>query len=664
MSFSQEIKDFIAAAQAGQKILGASDDAEYKRARTAYLKATTDEKTDPTNKALDQQIKRARANYYNRSGSALDENRKMRRAIMGEQLESWKRRNRLDAEEEAAKKGESQNLIDGAAGAAGKRSALPMSYDVGMDDTGEQDAQFAAVGGLIEKKPAKRLAYADGGAVEKDTRSESTSHERARRELRRTPPVTIMEDLIGRYDKAKGSDNATRDAIRERAIDEMRAAGDTGKGYAAGGVVEGGQDATPAQEDLEPEDYVPDEEDVDTGDDEGTEDAGTGDQSEARGFSMLAANDAVRDGLLYGVKSVQGSETKSAIPEGTTDLSAQSRRSRYASVARGAGAASPSEIAAIKKAIDPEGKMPEGERNMAALGGIYQYYMNKGDPEKAQKAAFHMLQYYRQASQRYGAIAHAAAEAGDMDGATKAALNAYANIPDGRDLRVVKNSDGTLGYRMVDGLDGSTVAEGVIKSPQEIGALAMKAATDGFDQFITEAAGQRYTAPKDGKGKKGAGATSGKMTDRIKAGEEVGGAYDQAPDAYKFGESADAGKDIASNIFRTNDISQKDALSVTAKMVDPNEKVMVRKMEDGSGVVRLSDGREVMVPKNAFLQAVAIRGKALANKKATADTSERDKKLAEQDAAASKKFYDQFKDGHQFKTRESTRKFFTPTGMQ
>jgi hypothetical protein len=281
-----------------------------------------------------------------------------------------------------------------------------------------------------------------------------------------------------------------------------------------------------------------------------------------------------------------------------------------------------------------------------------------------------MLQYYRQASQRYAAIAHAAASAGDMDGATKAALNAYANIPDGRDLKVSKNPDGTIAYRLEDGLDGqqASVIEGTIKSPQEIGALAMKAATDGFDQFITEAAGQRYTASKDGKGKKGAGATSGKMSDRIKAGEEVGGVYDQAPDTYKFGESADAGKDIASNIFRTNDISQKDALSATAKMVDPNEKVMVRKMEDGSGLVRLSDGREIMVPKNAFLQAIAIRGKALANKKTSDDAAaakaERDKKLAEQDAAASKKFYDQFKDGHQFKTRESTRKFFTPTGMQ
>lgn len=35
--------------------------------------------------------------------------------------------------------------------------------------------------------------------------------------LRSEPPVTVMDDVIGRFSKSKGQDNAFRDAIRERA---------------------------------------------------------------------------------------------------------------------------------------------------------------------------------------------------------------------------------------------------------------------------------------------------------------------------------------------------------------------------------------------------------------------------------------------------------------
>jgi hypothetical protein len=65
---------------------------------------------------------------------------------------------------------------------------------------------------------------------------------------------------------------------------------------------------------------------------------------------------------------------------------------------------SPAEMNAARKAVDPDGKYTDGERNIAALGAVYQYWMNKDEPEKAQIVAGQMLQHYRSARQRYAAI--------------------------------------------------------------------------------------------------------------------------------------------------------------------------------------------------------------------------------------------------------------------
>jgi hypothetical protein len=72
-----------------------------------------------------------------------------------------------------------------------------------------------------QPKPARVKKYADGGKV----RSERTEYEQARRKRASVPPVTILEDAIGRVNEAKGSDNALRTAIREREADRMKATG-------------------------------------------------------------------------------------------------------------------------------------------------------------------------------------------------------------------------------------------------------------------------------------------------------------------------------------------------------------------------------------------------------------------------------------------------------
>ncbi len=59
----------------------------------------------------------------------------------------------------------------------------------------------------------------------KSQMSESTVHEEARRQLSRTQPVSILEDIIGGLSASKGQDNALRDAIRQRAVEILKQTG-------------------------------------------------------------------------------------------------------------------------------------------------------------------------------------------------------------------------------------------------------------------------------------------------------------------------------------------------------------------------------------------------------------------------------------------------------
>lgn len=297
---------------------------------------------------------------------------------------------------------------------------------------------------------------------------------------------------------------------------------------------------------------------------------------------------------------------------------------------RGFGAIPPQELDAVKKAVDPEGKMTEAQRNMMALGQVYQFQMNKGNPEGAQRAAFQVLQAYRLDAQRYASIAAHAAENGDLTTAAQAAVKAYANIPDGRDIAVFKDEDGKLNYSYTDAATGKTIVKGLL-TPQQLAAQATGIAAGGFDKLILQAAGQRAEETTKGKGG-GAGAL--KVGDQVKLLEGVEGAVgkltEQAEKDKKpiTPESTKALTGAAYRIQQANShLTPDEAVTAARDIIGNTDKdaFKVDKGEDGTNTVTfggksaVGEKMRLKLSDEALEPLIAMRGIALAAAKKKKD---------------------------------------------
>jgi hypothetical protein len=150
------------------------------------------------------------------------------------------------------------------------------------------------------------------------------------------------------------------------------------------------------------------------------------------------------------------------------------------------------DLGRIKKSIDPNSKLPESSHNLAAVGAMYQYMMNKGDTDAAACAAFQMIQYYRTASQTYAVIAAASAQKGGLDTNTRAAMKEYANVPDGQNFQLQKTPDGQVSYTTTDEKTGKVTSHG-LETPDNLAASAMGFAKNGFDKALLATAEPEIT---------------------------------------------------------------------------------------------------------------------------------------------------------------------------
>ena len=255
-----------------------------------------------------------------------------------------------------------------------------------------------------------------------------------------------------------------------------------------------------------------------------------------------------------------------------------------------------------------------------------------------------MLQHYRVAASQYAAIGAAAlqqgAQTGDpkvIDAGLKALMKSYANIPDGKDLKLWRSKDGQINFSYKDESSGETVDRG-IASPQQLAAGALKVSANGIEPFIIQAAGEKLA---------GRGAVGGKK----KAAEEDDGSEPQKPkdleaiqarvgahvdkwyenykntDAFKkTGKEATddeltAMKNVMYHITSTNNLTDDEAFKaaqkyVTAPEPKKGEKApfkVTKDTEAGEATIKYPDGREVTLPMRDYLPMAAMRGQALAD---------------------------------------------------
>jgi hypothetical protein len=551
MGFGQEIKDFIGAWQAGDKIAGSSDDRAYKKLRVRRLQQQADDADNPELKGLARDRLKAQINRLNRGPRARDPE-----LTKGRQLDNEYKamRNKQFGDGPAA----APSAADGAVpyAAPPSRGGAPQSaldvdepYQTSQledqeDDQDDQEAtQMAARGGLVTRR-----GYADGGLVEDDEDDAPAAAEE------------VDPDTLDREDALDDGKEDTASALPVNA--PARAAAPAAKTLA---------------------------------------------------YSPQAAHDATLAGVKYAAKELGHGEPEEG--GSAVDMSARSRTPGGGSRAyqSGAGAASHDEMQKVYKAIDPENKMSDSERTMAALSTVYEWKLKNNDPQGADRAAASMVQYYRQVSDRYKAMSAAAAEKGDLDGAMKMALKAHANVPDGMDMKLEPTKDGKIKYSMTDAQTGKVV-ENTLATPEQILAFASKGSMHTFDDLLVRSAANRAEVSKPGKG-----AAGYKVADRAKADEQVDAAVADLPD--KGDGLKDQLPEIKGTSFQLHaanpSINKNDALRATLEMTQIRDAADLEKPSfapagkptDAGVPMKMSNGQTVTIPNELIPRLAAQRKK-------------------------------------------------------
>jgi acyl-CoA-binding protein len=476
MSFGAELKDFIAAAKTGKDLADFSQQGE-RAARTKYYEANT---------AAREQDTAFKADAYKRAQmpntELLGEAGKTGAAVRGEAIPTAAAKPAVDkSQPRGLRNNNALNIEDG------PYARKMVGYSGG-------DGRFArfekpehgqqAADNLLRIYGAKHGINTVAGvigrwapAAEKANNTEGYAAYVAKKiGVDPTAPINLADPAI----RQKLIPAMSEFENGQQKHSALPLAGEPSAMFAeSGGPVE---ERPPADDDrflpqpVEP--AIPDDEGPD-GDQLPPNAQPTSGMSDIAGL-FQAGHKAVKDGLMSLTQRFNMNK-RSAVP----DPNAGGSMRAYLS---GEGSAPRSDMAQVMQAVDPEGKMSESERNLAALGAVYNFYAVR-DPAKAQQAAGSMIQYMRTASARYASIAAAHAEAGDIDGTVNNMLRAYANIPNGQDVKFQKNPDGSYAYSFTDE-SGKVVNKGVA-SPQQIASMAMRMTPGEFDKWILTAAGQR-----------------------------------------------------------------------------------------------------------------------------------------------------------------------------
>lgn len=192
----------------------------------------------------------------------------------------------------------------------------------------------------------------------------------------------------------------------------------------------------------------------------------------------------IQGALDFGVKTF-GLDTEEGID--TSD-----DNPAYEAFLSGHGAFNANLVSQLEDAIDPNDEMTDDQRQIEVLSTMWEYYMGKGEPEKAKGVTFKLYQTYKSVSQHYLAMAKASASDGDWETAADQLLAAYSVVPDGLSMDAVKNEDGSLSINTINA-ETKEVLYSTTVAPQDLPKFIMEKAMNigpgDFDLMVSRAMG-------------------------------------------------------------------------------------------------------------------------------------------------------------------------------
>jgi hypothetical protein len=170
-------------------------------------------------------------------------------------------------------------------------------------------------------------------------------------------------------------------------------------------------------------------------------------------------------------------------------VAGQQTQQGQARLMSGADAASPEDMEAARKAVDPNGELSESQLNVRVMEKGYQYYEMHGEPEKAANYAAMIIQYTSNEAQKLGQTAVQQMRGGDLKAGAATLERAASIIPNGTHPADTKvNDDGSVTTTEVDTRTGKPIATHTMSGQQLFNmALGLQNKTGYYSAIMTAA---------------------------------------------------------------------------------------------------------------------------------------------------------------------------------
>lgn len=346
----------------------------------------------------------------------------------------------------------------------------------------------------------------------------------------------------------------------------------------------------------------------------------------------------VKDSTTTGdiLKSWEGMGDKSPVHMGLMDIVDTFRKSNGAAAIPGASggqpinptsvlagkAATDDEVALIDKSAIPPGVIRDSAKGIYRLNLAVNKLEQAGRSDDAAKVAGGLIAKAGLDAQKYGQYALQAYQRGDVGVANEMIRKAYDQVPDGRELRMSQEPDGTIHAKVIDPETGEEQDLGKFDRQQAMKFATGVANGSEFYKRMVEIGG-RHAGLVPAKASAGGGAGNGRNVPSIKdlqeSRQEVEGATADNADkqSIQFPEKHKQSMEgIAASLFnvpqnRQQGISPTQARQMANTLVSlkGDERPFGKPNADGSITYTDPTGRQFIVPHNAAMEALLVRSR-------------------------------------------------------